>query len=195
MLVLGVYTETYEAAQEHARLALRLYGRFDSRFPQLAHDIAFLWAWHSYFSAALPVFEAVLPFILQATERVQVIANVGRASAAVGDADRFYAAWDQVNEHKESAAEYRATALLNLGYGARTLGRVALGRELASEALHVASRRGEGVVAEHAQSLLRSLRDSEGHPGDRDHPPTVEMRDMADRLIGRLSRNRPPQGG
>lgn len=191
LLVLGVYTEPLGVAQEHARLALRLYGRFDERFPQLAHDTAFLWAWHSYFSAALPVFEAVVPVVTRATERIQVIANIGRAAAAVGDADRFFRAWDEVNEHKESAAEYRATALLNLGYGARTLRRVALSRELASEALHVASLRGEGVVAEHAQALVHSLRISDTVSGDRDQSPTPEMRETAERLIGRLRRNQP----
>lgn len=191
LLVLSVYSAPFDVAQEHARLGLRLYGRFDDRFPQLAHDIAFFWAWHSYFSAALPVFEAVMPHISRATERVQVIANIGRAAAAAGDADRFYQAWDQVNEHKESAAEYHATALLNLGYGARTLRRVALGRELASEALHVASLRGEAVVAEHAHALLHSLGAADEHPGDRNRPPTPEMRDIAERLIVRLRRNQP----
>lgn len=191
LLVLGVYTEPFEVAQAHARLGLRLYGRFDERFPQLAHDTAFLWAWHSYFSAALPVFEAVMPFITRPTERIQVIANIGRAAAAVGDADRFFQAWEEVNEHKETAAEYRATALLNLGYGARTLRRVALGRELASEALHIASLRGEKVVAEHAQALIQSMSAAGTISGDHDQSPTAEMRDMVERLIGRLRRNQP----
>lgn len=190
LLVMGVYTESFDVAQEHARLALRLYGRFDERYPQLAHDTAFLWAWHSYFSVALPVFEAVLPYITRATERIQVIANIGRAAAATGDADRFFRAWDEVNDHKETAAEYRATALLNLGYGARTLRRVSLGRELAGEALHVASLRGEKVVAEHAQALLQTMGMAEAS-GDRDKPPTAEMLDMSARLIGRLRRNQP----
>lgn len=191
LLVMGVYTESFEVAQEHARLALRLYGRFDGRYPQLAHDTAFLWAWHSYFSVALPVFEAVLPYITRATERVQVIANIGRAAAAIGDADRFFCAWDEVNDHKESAAEYRATALLNLGYGARTLRRGSLGRELAGEALHLASLRGEKVVAEHAQALLQTMGMAGEASGDRDKPPTTEMLEMSERLIGRLRRNQP----
>ncbi|MCA1789240.1 MAG: hypothetical protein LC667_05100 [Thioalkalivibrio sp.] len=190
LLVLGVYTEAFEVAQEHACLALRLYGRFDERFPQMAHDTAFLWAWHSYFSSALPVFEAVIPYIRHATERVQVIANIGRAAAATGDPDRFYHAWDEVNAHKESAAEYRATALLSLGYGARTLGRNGLGREIVTEALHIASVRGQQVVAEHAQALLNSM-GTHGVSGDRDVPPTAEMREMVDRLLGKLRRNRP----
>jgi tetratricopeptide (TPR) repeat protein len=191
LLVMGVYTEPFEVAQEHARLALRLYGRFDERYPQLAHDTAFLWAWHGYFSVALPVFEAVLPYINRATERVQVIANIGRAAAATGDADRFFRAWDEVNDHKETAAEYRATALLNLGHGARTLRRVSLGRELAGEALQVASLRGEKLVAEHAQTLLQTMGMAGEAPDDRDKPPTAEMLEMSERLIGRLRRNQP----
>lgn len=94
-----------------------------------------------------------------------------------------------MNAHKESAAEYRATALLNLGYGARTLGRERLGRELASEALQIASLRGEGVVAEHARALLDSMSVG-GVSGDRNRIPTAEMKEMGERLIGKLRRNR-----
>lgn len=187
LLVLAIYTESFDVAQEHARVALRLYGRFDERFPQLAHDTAFLWGWHGHHSAALPIYAAVLPYVVRAGERIQVLGNIGRAAAAGGDADRFYEAWDQVNASAEEAAEYRATALLALAYGARTLRRTQLAGELASSALRAATVRGERVVAELAEALLGSV----GQPGDRDQPPTPEMREMSEVFIGRLSRNPP----
>lgn len=187
LLVLAIYTESFDVAQEHARVALRLYGRFDERFPQLAHDTAFLWGWHGHYTAALPVYEAVLPYIVRAGERIQVLANIGRAAASTGNPDRFYEAWDQVNASAEQAAEYRATALLALAYGARTLRRTELAGELASNALQAAAVRGERVVAELAEALLGSL----GQPGDRDQAPTPEMREMSEMFIGRLRRNPP----
>jgi tetratricopeptide (TPR) repeat protein len=187
LLVLAIYTDTFDSAQEHARVALRLYGRFDERFPQLAHDTAFLWAWHGHYSAALPIYDAVLPHIVRPGERIQVLANIGRAAAAAGNADRFYAAWDQVSATAEQAAEYRATAWLALAYGARTLRRSDLAGELAWKARQTAQVRGERTVAELAHALLESL----GTSGDRDRPPTAEMLEMSDIFIGRLERNPP----
>jgi tetratricopeptide (TPR) repeat protein len=187
LLVLAIYTDSFAVAQEHARVALRLYGRFDERFPQLAHDTAFLWAWHGHFSAALPVYRAVLPYLVRAGEQIQVQANIGRAAAAVGDTDGFFRAWDQVNATAEQASEYRATALLALAYGARTLRRTGLARELAQAASHAAQLRGERQVVELAQTLLGTLR----QPGDRDHPPIAEMQEMSEILTRRLIRNSP----
>ena len=188
LLVLAIYTDSFETAQEHARVALRLYGRFDERFPQLAHDMAFLWAWHGHHSAALPIYEAILPYIVRAGERIQVIANIGRAAAAMGDADRFYLAWDRVAANADQAIEYRATALLALANGARTLRRTDLAAELASNAHQAAMLRGESAVADLAQSLRSSL----GENGDRDRPPTAEMLEMREIVTARLSRNPPP---
>jgi tetratricopeptide (TPR) repeat protein len=187
LLVLTIYTDSFDSAQEHARVALRLYGRFDERFPQLAHDTAFLWAWHGHYSAALPIYEAILPYIVRAGERIQVVANIGRAAAATGDADRFYQAWDRVAASAEQAVEHRATALLALAYGARTLRRTDLAGELASNAHQAAQIRGERVVAELAQVLLGSL----GEPGDLDRPPTAEMLEMREVFTARLRRNPP----
>ena len=190
LLVLAIYTEPFRVAQDHASVALRLYGRFDERFPQLAHDTAFLWAHHGHFSAALPVYVSVLPYITRASERIQVLANIGRAAAATGDSDTFYQAWDEVSASARHAAEYHATALLNLAFGAQTLRRRDLASELAADALRLAEMRGEKVVAGLAKTTLRSIQS--GEPGDSDKPPSEEMREMRDRLIGRL-RNNPPQ--
>lgn len=189
LLVIAIYAGTFDEANEHAAIALQLYGRFDDRFPQLAHDTAFLWAHHGYFSAALPIYEAVLPYLARASEVIQVVANIGRAAAACGQADRFYWAWDEVEKRLGEAGEHSATALLNLAYGARTLGLRTRARELAERGLKIARQRGATIVEERLSTLLDELRTAAG--ADEDRAPTAAMTAVSARFIGRLGRGQP----
>jgi tetratricopeptide (TPR) repeat protein len=189
LLVIAIYAGTFDEANEHAAIALQLYGRFDDRFPQLAHDTAFLWAHYGYFSAALPIYEAVLPYLARAPERIQVVANVGRAAAACGDAGRFYWAWDEADKSLGEAGEHTATALLNLAYGARTLGLRTQARELAERGLKAARERGLRIVEERLSTLLNELRTTLGGDADRESTPT--MTEIAARFIARLGRGEP----
>ncbi len=186
LLVIAIHSGTLESGQRHATTALRLYGRFDGRFPQLAHDTAFLWAWHGHHGAAMPVYEAVLPFLVRSGERIQVAANIGRASAATGDRDRFFRAWADVEKWIPGASEYTATALLNLALGAHTLGLKQQAGGLARTGLEQAHARGQLLVAQKLESLLENL--SSGSGKDLNLPATPEMVDLAATLVSRLQR-------
>lgn len=189
LLCIAVYGGTFDEGMDHASTALRLYGRFDDRFAQLAHDCAFLWAWHGYHSAARPVFEAVLPFIARPSERIQVAANIGRAAAATGDSAGFFAAWEQVEELARPGAEHHATALLSLAHGAATFRLLPQAHDLASRAAQAARARSQVVVEQLAARLSRSL--LEGTARDVNREPPAAMAELAQRLIKRLSRQTP----
>lgn len=186
LLVIAVHAGTLAAGQRYATTALRLYGRFDERFPQLAHDTAFLWAWHGYHGAAMPVYEAVLPFLVRPGERIQVAANIGRASAATGDSDGFFRAWADVERWSPGASEYTATAFLNLALGAHTLGLKMQAGELARMGLEQARARGQHTVVQRLEALMENL--SSGFGKDPNLPATDEMVDLAATLISRLQR-------
>jgi tetratricopeptide (TPR) repeat protein len=189
LLVIAIYAGTFEEANEHAATALQLYGRFDERFPQLAHDTAFLWAHYGYFSLALPIYEAVLPYIVRPSERIQVIANIGRAGAACRDVDRFYWAWGECERGFADAGEHSATALLNLAHGARALGFRTKAHELARRGLEIARGRGAKVIEAHLNTFLEGL--STASSTDTNHEPSSAMVDLTAQLTARLRRGPP----
>jgi tetratricopeptide (TPR) repeat protein len=159
----------YDEAASHATLALRLYGARHTRFPYIAHDMAQLWTALGFFAPALPVFRAVRSFIDAPAERVQLMANIGRAAAGAGDTDGFHAAWDEVTRHARAGTQYVAAAYVNLAEGALLLRNPQQAAELAERGLEAARRRGERAEEENALALLNRIRG--GHPGE--HPPVV----------------------
>ena len=147
-----------------------------------------MWGWHGYFSAALPVYEAVLPFVTNPSERIQIVANIGRSSAAAGNAERFYDAWDQVNLYADKAAEWRATALLSLAHGAATLGFRRQANQLAGDALGIARSMGLVANVQQANRFLEEFHAGRGKDVNRATPPELES--IGGELIRRLSRRR-----
>jgi tetratricopeptide (TPR) repeat protein len=188
LLVLSITTREFVEAQVHAALACELYGRLDDRFPQLAHDVAFMWAWHRYFAAALPVYEAVLPYVTNPGERIQLIANIGRAAAASGNAEKFFEAWEQVRIHADKAAEWRATALLSLAHGAATMGSHTQARQLVTDALAIARRM--SLVANETQALQFIAELQAGQGKDQNCRTPAELESIGAELVRRLSRRR-----
>jgi hypothetical protein len=85
------------------------------------------------------------------SERIQLIANIGRAAASAGDSERFFDAWEQVRMHEDKAAEWKPTAFLALAHGAATLRLPGQARRLAADAL--AAARAKGLAANENQVL------------------------------------------
>lgn len=188
LLILSITTQGFEDAQQHAALACELYGRLDDRFPQLAHDVAFMWAWHGYFDAALPVYEAVLPYVTNPSERIQLIANIGRAAAAAGDAERFFDAWEQVRMYEDKAAEWKATAFLALAHGAASLRLPRQARRLAADAL--AAARARNLTANENQ-VLQFIAELQARRGkDRNGETPAELDRLRVELVRRLTMRR-----
>jgi tetratricopeptide (TPR) repeat protein len=84
MIPLAAQARDFNAGQAHIVAAYKLYGK-DATVIRLAADAAAFWAWFGYFQLARSVYTSVVDRIEQLPDRVQVLANIGRAAAAVGD--------------------------------------------------------------------------------------------------------------
>jgi tetratricopeptide (TPR) repeat protein len=181
---------SFAEGQEHAEAALRLYERDDAMLHRLASDVACLWGYAGYYSAALPVYEAALPHFRRPADRMQVEANLGQAAAVVGEAGRYLDALDEVESLSRTTEEFLARSLVALAEGAWTLGYAAKARELASKAATVAHRRGEAP----AEALARTVLDAVDarRPPAADQVPPASIADFAQTLVARLARRGPP---
>jgi hypothetical protein len=56
-----VHEQRWAKALDYANRAATLYGALDPRLPRLAHDVAYMWCRHGFFSSALPIFERLPP--------------------------------------------------------------------------------------------------------------------------------------
>ena len=160
-------------AEQYARAAFRSYGRRHPRLPVLAHDIARFWMSRGSHDLALVIFQAVLPHFARPQEHMLGLSNLGQAAGGAGDADLFTQVWNDVwtmiDERDDT--ELVAEALINLAYGAQSLGQVVRMDMAASYALTVATRRNEAQETLVAEQLLQLSR----HMGQSSDPePVVE---------------------
>jgi tetratricopeptide (TPR) repeat protein len=158
MMTLALELGRFDDAQEHALAAYRFYGRKHGRMPYFAHDVAQLWSWQGFYTAAVPIFRAVMPLIDRPKERIKVLANLGRAAAAMGDVDTFFEAWRGVAAYVPEPNEHLAEAYVNIGEGAMMLGLSAQAQDVAARALSLARARGERSTEAQAEALTNAIR-------------------------------------
>jgi tetratricopeptide (TPR) repeat protein len=158
LLQLTIDTGEWDAAESHAAAALDLYGPRATNIPALAHDWAYLWLRRKYFSAALPVFEAVLPYITVPNERILVLSSIARAAGARGESKRFEDAAEGVFQLAGITSEGTAAALISVAEGAYAIGDVTRSLEQAERALQLARGRDEKIAIEVAEELIERIR-------------------------------------
>jgi tetratricopeptide (TPR) repeat protein len=146
-------------ALSYARAAFKAYGPTHSRLPVLAHDLAYFWMQRGRFAQALSVFQGLLPHIADPCERMQTIADIGRAAGGAGMRAEFDEAWDELwsyagDWHTRAGA---AQALLDMARGAASLKDWARAERAATTARDVATRREEARVVLQADALLDSV--------------------------------------
>jgi tetratricopeptide (TPR) repeat protein len=182
LFVIAKSTGQLAEADAFAASALRAYGPTHPRLPALAHDVAYAWMEQGYFARALPVFEAVLPRFEEPSERVRVLADIGRAAAGTDRADLFDRAWRQTTKlaARRDAAEGAAQAMLDLAHGAAMLGEWERAEEAAVRALEIATSRAQGKVRLTAESVLESVR--RGRSMAPAAPPAAPASTRADEL-------------
>jgi hypothetical protein len=111
------------------------------------------------FPQALGVFQALVPLMAEPTERMQTVADMGRAAGGAGNRGLFDEAWNDVwsyagDWHTRPTA---AQALLDLARGAASLRDWSRAERAATTARDVAQRREEARVVIEAESLLESV--------------------------------------
>jgi tetratricopeptide (TPR) repeat protein len=173
LLLLAIELRDWDATVRPAQLAYELYPADSERWPYLAHDVALAWMWQGYFNEALPVFLEALRLLTAPVERLQVLANIGRTAAALGDSTKFFEAVAYVTARTHKAGEFVAASLLNLAEGAQSLGLGLQARQLAQQALEVARRRGEASTAIHAETFVATLAQGEARAVIRRAPENV----------------------
>ena len=185
LLVLGYEVFSFEEAHAHAEGALQLYGPRHERVPYLAHDIAFLWMHHGYFSAALPVFLELLRYIVMPNERSHVMAHIARCAAVAGDVEMASRSSDYALRELKPSYANSAASLLYVGRAAATMGNRRQAREIAARALDLARTRGEKSAETLAATFLSDLRRRRGAAEhDREAPDAVLL--LRARLLRRL---------
>jgi tetratricopeptide (TPR) repeat protein len=159
LFVIAVNGASPEEALDYARQSFKAYGPGHHRLPVLAHDLAYFWMQRGRFPQALSVFQALVPLMAEPTERMQTVADMGRAAGGAGNRGLFDEAWNDVwsyagDWHTRPTA---AQALLDLARGAASLKDWTRAERAATTARDVAQRREEARVAIEAESLLESV--------------------------------------
>jgi tetratricopeptide (TPR) repeat protein len=154
----SVETGRVEEAQEHARNAFRAYPADHPQLPALAHDLAYFWMTRGRFAPALTAFRAVLPHLENTANRHAAYAGIARAAGGAGDRPAFEEAWDQVWPVAHDASPTEAPCLLDLAYGAASLGEWGRAEMAANAARQIATRREQSKVLMAADAMLDSVR-------------------------------------
>jgi tetratricopeptide (TPR) repeat protein len=159
LFLTAVETGAGSEADELAVLAFRAYGMRDKRIARLGYDVAYHWALQGYFARALKVAEALVPHMIDDSERAVVLGLIARAAAGLGYRDLFKNAASETRllAEREGARETAARALLGVVYGAANLGEWDLAQDVGTRAVNIARRRGEGRVLLAAEAALDSV--------------------------------------
>jgi hypothetical protein len=192
LLVLGFETATFAEGLAHAEVAFQLYGpKGNKRMPYLVHDVGFLCMYNGYFSAALPIFSAVLPFVIHPNERVQVFAHLARTLGALDDERGFEEAAEYVSTEFKPTYPNAAASLLYVARGAASVGQRRRARSLAGEALALSESRGEKSVTVLAAQFIDALNARRASAIERDREPPEGVSEFTSRLLRRLAKLSP----
>lgn len=188
LLALAVDVEDWDDAEEHAEAAAKLYGPRARNIFALAHDWALIWLHRGYFSHALPVLEAALPFLTLPSARVLALSSIARAAAVLGQPERFRSAADAVLGLAAVATENAPIALVHVAQAHYTAGETERARALVSRAREMARGR-QDVTAEHfADELLAKIRSAALPEHDHRLPPDSPIPANAQMLLQRVRR-------
>ncbi len=185
LMALTVPEGSFEEGVAHAASAARCFEEDDPRLIRLAVDIGAFLSEHGHFSEALGLYEAAIPFLTRAADRLAGLANIGRASAAVGDKRRFSEAWAEFDRLSLlPATQFRAESLLELAHGAATLRYWRHAARIVHDAERVA-REHENQWALAAARKLEAAIEAKDLM-DQDQPPDPALSRLTHRLIARL---------
>lgn len=184
MIPLAAQARDFNTGQGHIVAAYKLYGK-DATIIRLAADAAAFWAWFGYFQLARSVYSAVVDRIAQLPDRVQVLANIGRAAAAVGDEAEYSRIQARASELASAGRHFPARVWVDLAEGARALGHTRAALDLAGRALEEAEARGEQATLAAARAVLGAVQSAS--PGDRNIIAPERLQRFASRMVKRVN--------
>lgn len=186
LLALAIDLEDFADAEIHAKAAFQLYGPRSRNIFALAHDWALVWIKRGYFSAAIPVVEAVLPYLAGPSARILALSSIALAAGALGNRAAHQSAADSVQKLAAIATENTPIALVHVAEGAYALGDVETARELAVRARELARGRQDATAEGRANHLLVNLRAGAPPLSDRSPPAAEAVLENAALLIDRI---------
>jgi hypothetical protein len=160
MMTVAVYAGDSPAAERYAAEAFERMRAGSQRLPVLAHDVAGLWMERGYFGRALPVFEAVLPFIRNQHERLLVCCNLARCAGAEGRVEVYDRAVAEAGAliRDRTLLSVPAVVHVNLARGAAGLRLWADAERAVALAAETVAAREEADQAATIPSLLEAIR-------------------------------------
>jgi hypothetical protein len=168
LLALAIDVEDWAEAELHAEAAANLYGPKARNIFALAHDWALVWLHRGYFSHALPVMEAALPFLTLPSARVLALSSIARAAAVLGQTELFRSASESVLGLAAVATENAPIALVHVAQATYTAGEVERARALAARAREMARGRQDATAEHFANELFAKI--EAAAPRERDTP-------------------------
>jgi tetratricopeptide (TPR) repeat protein len=188
LLALCIDLEDYEEAEVHAESAANLYGPRALNIFALAHDWALIWLHRGYFTHALPVVEAALPFLALPSARVLALSSIARAAAVLGQGERFRSASESVLGLAAVATENAPIAVVHVAQAHYTAGDVERARALAARAREMARGRQDATAEHFANELLSRIRSAAPPERDKPLPPNSTIPANAQMLLERVRR-------
>jgi tetratricopeptide (TPR) repeat protein len=186
MMALTISSGTFEEGFAHAVAAARLYALDDQNLPRLASDTGALFSEHGYYTLAVGLYEAAIPFLTRTADLVACHSNIGRACAALGQKQRFSAAWTEVERlSRFPLAQFYADSLVELAAGALTLRYWKHAAKMVAEARSVAAQLGSVRTLQKAERLAESIEKRQG--GDVDRPADPKLEEFSTKLRERLA--------
>lgn len=188
LLALAIDEEDWAEAELHAEAAANLYGPRARNIFALAHDWTLIWLHRGYFSHALPVMEAALPFLTIPSARVLALSSIARAAAVLGHMERFRTASESVLGLAAVATENAPIALVHVAQAHYTAGDVERARALAARAREMARGRQDATAEHFANELFAKIRSAAPAERDRPLPPESAIPANAQMLLQRVRR-------
>jgi hypothetical protein len=187
MIALSYPDEPFDLGFSYAVTAYKLYDDSSTeRLALLALDSGVFLGDHSFYSAALPLYDAVAKHLKRPAILTALHANIARAAAALGDLERFRSASAWVAHNEADGGEFTAAALVELARGAYTLGLDNKAIGLANEAIKIAQARGAISAERAACEAIAIVRERRARDVAREPPPRVSR--FVRRFVKRLAK-------
>lgn len=188
LLALSIDVENWEEAEVHAEAAANLYGPRARNVFALAHDWALIWLHRGYFSHALPVMEAALPFLTMPSARVLALSSIARAAAVLGQSERVRTASESVLGLAAVATENAPIALVHVAQAHHTTGEIERARALVARAREMARGRQDATAEHFANELLAKIRSAAPPEREKPLPPDSPIPIHSHMLLQRVRR-------